>query len=205
MELSNSFEVAHPIDHTWAVLTDIEQIARCVPGAELREVDGREFRGVIHVKTGPITSEYAGEATVVSQSPADYKVVVHGQGLDAEGRAEATLTAHLEATSDTTTQVNLDTDLTFTGRMASLGKGVIADVGETLVAQFAENLDDLMAAGVDRSTERRPPRRMVEMPEPEAIDLMDAARTPILKRVVALVVAVVAALVLVRRIRGMRR
>lgn len=203
MDLSNSFEVAHSIDETWAVLSDIEQVARCVPGAELREIDGREFRGVIHVKTGPITSEYAGEATVVSRSPADHKVVVHGQGLDSdgEGKAEATLTAHLEAVSDTRTQVNLDTDLIFTGRVAQLGKGVVADVGETLVAQFAENLDALMAAGVDRPAGRRPPRRTVEMPEPEAIDLMDAARTPILKRVLALAVAVAAVVVLVRRIR----
>lgn len=203
MDLSNSFVVAHSINETWGVLTDIEQIARCVPGAELREIDGREFRGVIHVRLGPVTTEYAGEATVVSQSHDAYKVVVHGQGLDAgEGsRAEATLTAHLEAVSDTTTQVNLDTDLTVTGRVAQLGKGVIADVGDTLVAQFAANLEALMADGVSERPSGRARRRMVEMPEPEAIDLMDAARTPILKRAAAAIVGLVLLAWLARRLR----
>ncbi|MEM7141798.1 MAG: SRPBCC family protein [Actinomycetota bacterium] len=188
MELSQSFEVARPIDETWATLTDVERVARCVPGAQLQEVDGRDFRGVIHVKLGPITTEYAGAATVIEQNNADHKVIVTSQGNDAEGegRAEVVITAKLEAVSDHATQVNLDTDLTITGRVAQLGKGVIPEVSDTLVARFAENLDELLAAGGDTTARRRAPRRTVDMPAPEAIDLMDAARNPILKRLVGL-------------------
>lgn len=205
MDLSHSFEVAHPIERTWTVLTDVEQVARCVPGAELREVAGREFRGVVHVKIGPVTTEYAGEARVVSQSHVDHKVVVEGQGLDAdgEGRAEATLTARLEAVSDTHTQVNIDTDVTFTGRLAQMGGGVIAEVADTLVAQFAANLEALLGAddGAGPPAPSRPRRRTVDMPAPEAIDLMDAARAPVLKRVVAILIVVVAFALLRRRLR----
>lgn len=38
--LSNEFIVRLPIDKTWAVLTDVERIAPCLPGAELQEVEG---------------------------------------------------------------------------------------------------------------------------------------------------------------------
>lgn len=203
MDLSHSFEVGQPIDRTWSVLTDIEQVAACVPGAELREVSGLEFRGVIHAKIGPITTEYAGEAVVVGQNHADRKVVVNGQGLDAdgEGRAEATLTARLEAVSDTRTQVNIDTDITLTGRVAQLGRGVISEVGDALVAQFADNLDAHMSNGGGVASTARPLRRTVEMPAPEAIDLMDAARTPLLKRLAGLGLAAVVLALVVRRFR----
>lgn len=202
MELSQSFEVARPIDETWAVLTDVERVAQCVPGAQLQEVDGRAFRGLIHVRLGKITTEYAGTATVIEQNHQDRKVVVSSQGLakDADDKAEAVITAKLEALSDTSTQVNLDTDLTITGRVAQLGKGVIPEVSDTLVAQFAENLGSMLEEGdAFLLRARRPPRRTVDMPEPEAIDIMDAARTPVLKRLVALALAGIVVAVLLRQ------
>ena len=62
MELSNSFEVARPIDEAWALLTDLERIAPCLPGAHLQEVEGDEYRGVVKVKVGPMTTQYTGTA-----------------------------------------------------------------------------------------------------------------------------------------------
>ena len=38
MELAHEFTVDTPIDRAWAVLTDVERIAPCMPGAELTEV-----------------------------------------------------------------------------------------------------------------------------------------------------------------------
>ena len=32
MELTNDFRVALPVDEAWAVLTDVERIAPCLPG-----------------------------------------------------------------------------------------------------------------------------------------------------------------------------
>jgi carbon monoxide dehydrogenase subunit G len=56
MELTNEFEVAVPVQVAWAVLTDAERIDPCLPGEELREVEGDEYRGVVKVKVGPITA-----------------------------------------------------------------------------------------------------------------------------------------------------
>ncbi len=45
MEITDSFRVSTPIDETWKVLLDIEGIAPCLPGAQLQEVEGDEYRG----------------------------------------------------------------------------------------------------------------------------------------------------------------
>ena len=55
MEITDQFRVSRPIDETWKVLLDIERIAPCLPGAQLEEIEGDEFRGVVKVKVGPIT------------------------------------------------------------------------------------------------------------------------------------------------------
>ena len=64
MELSNEFAVDVPIDEAWAVLTDVERIAPCLPGAQLQEVEGDEYRGIVKVKVGPITAQYKGAGDV---------------------------------------------------------------------------------------------------------------------------------------------
>ena len=60
MELNNEFRVGVPPAVAWSVLTDVEGIAPCMPGAQLQEVEGDEYRGVVKVKVGPITAQYKG-------------------------------------------------------------------------------------------------------------------------------------------------
>ena len=49
MELKNEFRVGVPIERAWATLTDVEYIAPCMPGAQLTEIDGEEFKGQVKV------------------------------------------------------------------------------------------------------------------------------------------------------------
>ena len=112
MELSNEFEVAAPIERTWKVLTDLERIAPCLPGAQLQEVEGEEHRGVIKVKVGPITAQYKGKAVFVERDDAAHRAVLQADGRDTrgQGNASATISALLTAT-DGGTHVSVDTDL----------------------------------------------------------------------------------------------
>lgn len=215
MDLSNSFEVNRPIAETWGVLTDVERIAPCLPGAQLQEVEGEEYRGIVKVKVGPITAQYKGAASFVEKNDADFKAVLNGKGRDTRGagNAEALITAKLEPVSDTTTRVNVDTDLKITGKVAQFGRGVMADVSANLMDQFAENLAAMLAEEGQGDApegdgeevaepEATPPSdepRRIDMPEPEAVDLLDAAGTPILKRV-APILAVIVVLLILRRV-----
>src|SRR4051812_31189036 len=153
MELSNEFVVPVGVDEAWVLLTDVERIAPCMPGAELKEIDGDEYRGVVKVKVGPITAQYKGKATFVEKDDTAHKAVLEASGRDTrgQGNASATITALLEPAGDGT-HVTVTTDLTVTGKVAQFGRGVLADVSAKLLGQFVDNLeqtvltDDALAA-----------------------------------------------------------
>jgi len=141
MELTNEFRVAVPLEEAWAVLTDVERIAPCLPGAQLQEVEGDQYRGIVKVKVGPITAQYKGVATFIEQDVAGHRVVLKAEGRDTrgQGNASATVTATLSPDGDDTV-VKVVTDLTVTGKVAQFGRGVLADVSGKLMGQFVDNL-----------------------------------------------------------------
>ena len=154
MELSNRFRVNVPVDEAWAVLTDVPRIAPCMPGAELQEVDGDEYRGIVKVKVGPITAQYKGKATFVERDETGHKAVLRAEGRDSRGagNASATITATLETDGDGTF-VQVDTDLTVTGKVAQFGRGVLADVSGKLITQFVECLEANVLVASPTATE----------------------------------------------------
>src|SRR6476619_3570879 len=128
MELAHEFTVNTPIDRAWAVLTDVERIAPCMPGAELTEVDGDTYHGLVKVKVGPITAQYKGTASFVEKDEAAHRAVLKAAGRDArgQGNASATVTAVMTEQADGT-RVTIATNMTVSGRVAQFGRGVMAD------------------------------------------------------------------------------
>jgi carbon monoxide dehydrogenase subunit G len=253
MELINTFDVSVPVDTAWAVLTDVERIAPCLPGAQLQEIEGDEYRGIVKVKVGPITAQYKGKATFIEKDDVNHKAVLDASGRDTrgQGNASATITAQLEPNGNGTT-VTVTTDLTVTGKVAQFGRGVLADVSAKLLTQFVDNLEqtvltddalagaevveeaeqalaaeaaaaaeaveeavdavDLVAAEdeqgivdpeavVAAEIKVEQAVRKIDMPEPEAIDLLEHAGSPVLKRAVPVLGVVIAVLVLWRVLR----
>jgi len=167
MELSNEFTVGVPLDEAWAVLTNVERIAPCLPGAQLQEIEGDEYRGIVKVKVGPITAQYKGAARFMEQDP-PFKAVLRAEGRDVrgQGNASATITATLEP-EGTATRVTVATDLTVTGRVAQFGRGVLADVSGKLMGQFVDCLEkDLLggATGVAPETSAKEQGQAEEAP-----------------------------------------
>jgi carbon monoxide dehydrogenase subunit G len=154
MELTNEFTVGVPVDEAWKVLTDVERIAPCLPGAELQEVEGDEYRGVVKIKVGPITAQYKGTARFQEKDDANHKAVLRAEGRDTrgQGNASATITATLVPDGDGT-KVSVLTDLTITGKVAQFGRGVLGDVSAKLMDQFAVALDaEVRSGGTGEST-----------------------------------------------------
>ena len=142
MEIENSFRVDVPVDEAWRVLLDLERIAPCLPGAQLQEIEGDEYRGVVKVKVGPITAQYKGTARLESTDDAAHTAVIVASGRDTrgQGNASATIRLSLGAEGDRTL-VSVETDLAITGKVAQFGRGVLHDVSGKLLAQFVENLE----------------------------------------------------------------
>jgi hypothetical protein len=148
MELTNTFRVSVPVEQAWAVLTDVERIAPCLPGAQLQEVEGDEYRGVVKVKVGPITAQYKGRASFVEQDTNAWRAVLKAEGRDTrgQGNASALVTATLVPEGSSTT-VEVVTELTITGKVAQFGRGVLADVSGKLIDQFVQSLERDVLSG----------------------------------------------------------
>ena len=150
MEIADSFRVSTSIADTWKVLLDIEGIAPCLPGAQLQEVEGDEYRGIVKVKVGPITAQYKGTATLAEVDEANRRIVIDASGRDTrgQGNAKASIVVTMQA-EGAGTKVDVVTDLSVTGKVAQFGRGVLGDVSSKLMGQFVENLerDVLTTAG----------------------------------------------------------
>ena len=145
MEFDNSFDVPVPVDQAWDLMMDIERIAPCVPGAELTEVvDERTYKGKISVKLGPVALTFNGQTTFEELDPANHAAKLKAQGTDAKGRggAHAKVDFHMEP-SDIGTKVLIHTNLQLSGAVAQYGRGVgmVADLAQQIIAQFADCLE----------------------------------------------------------------
>ena len=209
MELSNEFRVSVPIEEAWAVLTDVERITPCMPGAQLTEVEGDDYKGTVKVKVGPISVQYSGAASFTEKDDDKHRAVLNAEGRDTrgQGNANAVVTAELTADGDGTNVV-VTTDLKVTGKVAQFGRGVMADVSAKLLGQFVDCIENELLAGDAEDPEPEAvaaevapsegPRR-IEMPEPEPVDLLQTAGAPVAKRALPVVVLVLVVLLLMRR------
>ena len=152
MKIEDQFRVDVPVDEAWKVLLDVERIAPCMPGAQLQEVEGDEYRGIVKVKVGPITAQYQGVAKIVEADEPTHKVVLQAEGRDTRGQgtASATVTATLTPDGEGTV-VEIDTDLNVTGKVAQFGRGVMADVSSKLLGQFVTCLETKIFAAPEAS------------------------------------------------------
>lgn len=198
MELNNEFRVAVPAAKTWEVLTDVERVAPCLPGATLLSVDGDQFTGAVKVKVGPITVSYQGEAAFQEKDAAAQRVVLKAVGKETRGNgsAAAVVTAQLKDEGDATTVV-ITTDLTISGKAAQFGRGVLADVATNLIGQFASRLEaDLLggsapAATSGAETASAAPRLATaeQSGGGDSVDLLKVVAAPLAKRAAPVLIA----------------
>ncbi len=213
--MTNEFEVGVPPEVAWGVLTDVERIAPCMPGAELREVEGEEYRGVVKVKVGPITAEYRGKASFLERDETGRRAVLRAEGRETrgQGNANATITATLEP-NGAGTRVKVSTDLAITGRVAQFGRGVLADVSTKLLGQFVDCLETTVltpvsdevapavtsgpSSAVEQPAGAGSPRgvRVVQGPEARPVDLIEVAGGSVARRAAPVLAGVVVLLLL---------
>lgn len=138
------------MEEAWALFTDVQRIAPCLPGAEITEDlgDGR-YRGQARVKLGPVMLRFAGEAQFLERDEASRTVRLSASGRDETGRgtARAVVTSRL-LPADGSTRVEIVTDLRLAGAVAQFGRqGIVSDVSSALIGQFASCLHERLASG----------------------------------------------------------
>ncbi|MDT4946894.1 MAG: hypothetical protein QOH14_3627 [Pseudonocardiales bacterium] len=223
MQLEHTFTVPVGIDEAWRVLLDIEQVAPCMPGASLDSVDGDDFTGTVKVKLGPISLTYKGKASFIEKDAAAHRAVIDARGRDARGNGTATAKVTATLTEEgSSTKVDVTTDLDITGKPAQFGRGVMVDVGNKLIGQFADCLAGTLA-GTQAGTLAGSEPAVTPPPEPpagpavtpqlaarpvavggsaddiEPINLIQSAGPAIAKRVAPVVALLVLVVILLRR------
>lgn len=154
MEIVSRFTVPLPPEESWKILLDIPRIAPCMPGAKLTSAseDGKTFTGEVQVRLGPVLLTFKGKARIVELSESDWHATVTANGADTKGRggANAEIVFGLVPTGDET-EVKITTQLTLTGAVAQYGRGagMINDLANHLVGQFADNLRKEIASSQD--------------------------------------------------------
>ena len=254
MQLENTFTIDAPIEKAWEALNTPQTIAPCFPGATLTEYEADTFTGTVKVKLGPISLTYKGKGVYKERDDAAHRVVIDASGRDSRGNgtAEATVTGTMTADGPDKTAVTMVTDMKITGRPAQFGRGVISDVADKIIGQFASCVASKLQAGDapadggarprgrprclrrhrrvrggcrvlerldrlgrhrdrsdrDRSRPRRPSPAASTAPmksEIDAIDLLDTAGAPVIKRLAPVVGGLgllLLVIFLIRRIRS---
>lgn len=210
MKLQHSFHVPVGIDKAWEVLLDVERIGACMPGATVNSVEGDDFTATVKVKVGPINLTYEGRASFVEKDAAAHRAVIEARGRDTRGNgtANATVTAVLTG-DESSTDVSVTTDLDVTGKPAQFGRGMLTEVGEKLIGQFADSLARTLEPAPQAASEVGPGPQLVDsrpMGAPGANDVINLGQTflPVAARRAApyafATLVVVAVLWLVRRL-----
>ena len=148
MRFDNSFFVAASPDQAWALLVDVPKIVPCLPGARLTEVIAADrYRGEAVVKLGPVQLQFGGEAQLTDIDEIRHAARIIAKGADRKGRGNASATVNFALSPEGTgTRVKVDTDLNLTGSVAQYGRasGLVKEIANELIGQFAANLGELI-------------------------------------------------------------
>jgi len=232
--MENEFTVEAPVEQAWETLLDLERITPCLPGAALEEESRDEYKGTMTIRLGPVTQKYNGTVSFEETDEESRRAVLKADGKDARGQgtASATITSTLTEEDDGT-KVHVETDMHLTGRAAQFGRGVQQEVATKLINQFAECLEkEIMGENTREEPEQpepteepeeavstngsgeetkgeeeeKPKRRVIQQDhDVEPLDLGEASREAVLKRVIPLAAGLSALIVVIWLVRRRRR
>jgi uncharacterized protein len=142
MLITSDFEVPQPVEQVWEFFGNVAQVAACLPGAELTdELGDDKYLGKVAIRMGPVKMQFAGNATITERDDAAKRMVIDAAGADEKGRGQASMlvTATL-ASMGAGTKVSVNQDVQLSGAAAQYGRGMISDVTQVLMRQFATNM-----------------------------------------------------------------
>jgi len=214
LKLENEFVVAAGIEPTWAMLLDLSRVASCLPGATVEpgESEG-SYRGSMRVKFGPVTVDYKGTAQIEQVDEAGRTVVVTVEGKETRGQGSASARIRNRLTAeDDTTRVQVETELSVTGRPAQFGRGIMQDVSAQILNEFATRLSKLLGEAGAQPDEAPASQPETAAPAPEtraepapALDLTHAIRGALAGRIARALGIVALAGFFARLVRRRRR
>ncbi|HUY18134.1 MAG TPA: SRPBCC family protein [Candidatus Binataceae bacterium] len=127
----------------WRFLMDVPQMATCVPGVENVTADGNDqYRGALKVKLGPISITLNGMMTIQERDEGNWRAVGRAEGNDRRigGGARVTATMSLVENAPNQTEMLVQAEVRFLGKLGEFGEPLIRKQADATVAAFARNV-----------------------------------------------------------------
>ena len=184
MKLEHKFTVPAPINMVWRALLDPERVAPCFPGASITSASGDEFAGIVKVRLGPISLQYRGSGRFTDTDEAAHRTVIQATGTASGGQGTVTATVAASLVENGAgTAVTVATDMIVTGRSAQFGRGLIEDVGNKIIGQFADCLSRSLgpqeAPAPVAEPPASPPLQAVAQPGPSQLAVPQPAQAAV--------------------------
>ncbi len=148
MKLRNTCVVPAGETEVWDYLMDIPAASGCVPGvADVSDEGGGRFRGTLKARVGPMSMTLAGTVTVEQKDPdlGRARFVVEASDRRVGGGVRTVMLLQLAGTADGGTEVAIDTDTIFLGKLGEIGQPVIRRKAQSTIEEFARNLTSALA------------------------------------------------------------
>ena len=142
MKLENRCLIPAPADVAWDRLLDIPSAASCIPGVKEVTSDGdNRFQASMQVRVGPMRFDFSGSILVVDQDPGAKQARFRVEAADPKvgGSLRADLEMQLVSQEDGQTEVVIQTDTVFMGKIGELGQPIIRRKAGSTIEEFARN------------------------------------------------------------------
>jgi carbon monoxide dehydrogenase subunit G len=148
MRFENSFDAPASPGDVYQAMLDIKSVAGCLPGATVGEAtENGAYEATIAVKVGPIRLTYGGTVTIADRDDDARRATLVAEAREqrGQGTARATITMAVEP-QEPGSRTLIDTDLSITGRVAQMGQGIMQEVANSMIDQFAACLGERLSS-----------------------------------------------------------
>lgn len=149
--VERAITLPHPADKVWALFSDVEKVANCVPGANLTDVDGEEFTGTVAIAFGPIKAQFGGTGTF-DANDAEQTGLLAGQGADKRGQSNVKGELHFALTPQAeadATDVAVRFRFQIQGMLAQFNRPeLVTGFVDFLLEKFISNCNAVLSGGM---------------------------------------------------------
>src|SRR3954471_23637634 len=147
ISIHEEITISAPPEAVWLILSDPAAVAACIPGAALtKSGDNGAYQGTMRVKFGPTVAQFRGEARLAYDHAAR-RCSIEGRGIDGRGASRANATGVVAASGTDTTLLQVEGTFNVTGPLETFANAGGVHLARALLAEFAENVAELMARG----------------------------------------------------------
>ncbi len=138
--LNKEYPVAAGLDASWSILSNMHELATCMPGAQITEdIDATHFKGSVKVKVGPAVAAFAGTIEILELDLTTRTLKMLGKGADKSGSsASMQLTATLVAAENGHSTLQGHAEVIVNGKFAQFGGRMMTSVSDMILLQFAD-------------------------------------------------------------------